>query len=328
MNTSFCTILLALIAVPGVFAQSKATLLVASQTPPGPMEVAPGQLVTLYFKGVNAGADGRLREARAGSAPLPTQLAGLSARVVQAQLEGEPRVPVLEVRQESQCGGARLEPACILTAMRVQIPFELPASVAGPDGRPILPPPGQLILEEDGQASFPFALQVVPSNAHVVTSCDEQLQMTPRGGCVRLAFHANGRPVSADLPARSGEVITVYALGLGRTVPAGETGKPAASAAPLEPSDFPRVWAVFRTEPLNAAGAAPRFLDAEASRHRGDEIRYAGLAPGYIGTYQLNIVVPPTIRPVLPCGGEIRSNALLMVTTGLGSEGVPLCVAP
>jgi hypothetical protein len=52
------------------------------------------------------------------------------------------------------------------------------------------------------------------------------------------------------------------------------------------------------------------------------------LTPGQTGLYQLNIRVPETFEPKLPCGPEVSSNAVAWVTTALGSELVPFCVAP
>lgn len=144
-------------------------------------------------------------------------------------------------------------------------------------------------------------------NAHGVTSCDEQLQMTLRGGCVCLAFHANGRPVSADLRARSGEVISVYALGLGRTVPAGEPGEPAAVAAAREPSDFPlsRTGAGLHRDLLIEHGGAAD-VPAGAAVWRGDSFECAADGDDGIGLRGCSALcraprVPQSIVPTSRC---------------------------
>jgi hypothetical protein len=118
----------------------------------------------------------------------------------------------------------------------------------------------------------------------------------------------------------------VYAFGLGPTWPAAETGKPAPVGSEIRQSGVLRVWATLRSEPINASASAPRFFDSEASKLPGDAIQFAGLAPGWVGLYQLNIQVPRSFQTILPCGSEIHANALALVTTPQGSEVVPLCV--
>src|SRR5262249_44591776 len=47
-------------------------------------------------------------------------------------------------------------------------------------------------------------------------------------------------------------------------------------------------------------------------------IRFAGLTPGEIGPYQLNLDVPTSFQPILPGGDEVRSNASALTTTQWG----------
>ncbi len=305
-------------------AQSGASMVGASYSAPAAYEVAPGQVVTLFFNGIRPFPDGKLRSATADVQALPVTLAGLSARVTQARHSVDRRVPVFSILQENQCGGTQaISPACLLTAMRVQIPFELSLEPE-PDGQP--PAPAQLILEEDGQPSKPFPLQPVVVNAHVLTSCDQDWDTRPGSTCNRLAFHPDGRRIGATAPSKRGEVITVYAFGLGPTWPAAETGKPAPGGVEIPQSGVLRVWATLRNQPINASASAPRFFDSEASSLPGDAIQFAGLAPGWVGLYQLNILIPTSFQTVLPCGGEIHSNAVALITSPKGSETVPLCV--
>jgi uncharacterized protein (TIGR03437 family) len=297
------------------YAQSNATMVGASYSSPASFEVAPGQVITLFFKGVKPGPDGRLRTAQADTANLPVTLAGLSARVTQSSEALNMRIPVFAIRQENQCGSQTVHPACLLTAMKVQMPFELSLNAAA-----------QLILEEDGQPSPPFPLQPVVVNAHVLTGCDLDWDIHPANSCDRLVFHADGRAVNASAPAQAGEVIVLYAFGLGPVWPSADTGRPAAAGIGIPQSGVLRVWATLRTEPLNASASAPRYFDSEASSRPEDAVQFAGLAPGQVGLYQLNVLVPASLEPVLPCGGDIRANALVLVTTPQGSEVVPLCV--
>jgi uncharacterized protein (TIGR03437 family) len=324
MKTSFYAIPILCLSLSCASAQSGASLVGASYSAPSAFEVAPGQVVTLFFNGIKPGPDGKLRSATADVQALPVTLAGLSARVTQARHAVDQRIPVFSIRQENQCGGTQPASAgCVLTAMRVQIPFELSLEPE-PEGRPAAP--AQLILEEDGQASKPFPLQPVVSNAHVLTSCDQDWDTHPESACNRLAFHADGRKVNAAAPAKRGEVIAVYVYGLGPTWPAAPTGKPAPNGVEIPQSGVLRVWAELRDQPINASASAPRFFDSEAASQPGDAIQFAGLAPGWVGLYQLNILVPDDFKTVLPCGGEIHANAVALITSPKGSETVPLCV--
>lgn len=304
-------------------AQSSANLVAASYSAPAGFEVAPGQVVTLFFQGVKPLADGKLRSATADTAVLPTTLAGLSARIT--QLGADLPVPLFAVRQENQCGSQPVAAACVLTSVKVQIPFELALDPQPASG---ISPPAQITLVEDGQTGRPVRLQPVVANAHVLTSCDLVWDTNPESTCNRAAYHADGRIVSASAPAKAGETVSVFAYGLGPVWPAGVTGKPAPSAAQIEQSGVLRVWADIRKEPLNASPSAQKFFDAEAISKPGAAIQYAGVAPGQIGLYQINVLVPASFQPILTCGAEIRANASILVTTAQGSEVIPVCVAP
>ena len=110
---------------------------------------------------------------------------------------------------------------------------------------------------------------------------------TAVGGSDNLAtvYRAeNNELVSDSNPVRAGDELVIYATGLGRTSPAVEAG----TAAPSEP------LALAMTTPEVSLDGAPVAVD------------YAGLTPGGIGVYQINVrvsakpasgaTVPLTIR--------------------------------
>jgi uncharacterized protein (TIGR03437 family) len=87
-----------------------------------------------------------------------------------------------------------------------------------------------------------------------------------------LATHLNGSKVTGDSPAHAGEVIVLYATGLGPTVPA----------------------AIPNQLPMSLAVVAARDFQVELNGVAvdGAQVLYAGVVPGYAGLYQINLRVP------------------------------------
>lgn len=105
----------------------------------------------------------------------------------------------------------------------------------------------------------------------------------PWNGNWAIATHLSGALVSPDLPARAGEIVVVYAAGLGRVSPDTTSGRLATVAAPI--------LAAPQMQILVGGVAVPAH-----------NVLYAGLAPGYAGLYQINLRIPDT----LPANPEIR----------------------
>ncbi len=89
-------------------------------------------------------------------------------------------------------------------------------------------------------------------------------------------------PGIASHPAKAGDVVVIYAIGLGQTSPAVTEG----AIAPSSPlASVPSIASVlfggggFRGDPI---AVTPMF---------------AGLTPGYAGLYQINVTVPPGLPP-------------------------------
>src|SRR5215207_10129458 len=137
-------------------AETELTLLSSGYAAPAPTEVAPGQIVTLFFRGIRPAASFIMRSGQASSVPLPERLAGLSAHILQLPQQNPFRLPILAVRQHNECEEVSSRPVCLLTAIRVQIPFELTPTVA------------KLVVEEDGQPSRTFLIRPIRENAHVI----------------------------------------------------------------------------------------------------------------------------------------------------------------
>jgi uncharacterized protein (TIGR03437 family) len=98
-----------------------------------------------------------------------------------------------------------------------------------------------------------------------------------------IATHPDGSLVSTGSPAAAGDIVTLWATGLGNTNPELEDGVLPSTAQWLSQLNLFGVW-------INGAA-----LDPSA-------ILYAGVAPGFAGLYQVNVQLPVQ----LPANPEIR----------------------
>ncbi|MGH9723076.1 MAG: hypothetical protein ACRD8O_22935, partial [Bryobacteraceae bacterium] len=112
-------------------------------------------------------------------------------------------------------------------------------------------------------------------------------------------FRANSAPsvlrisdsslIGEDNPVRKGDELVIFATGLGRTSPTIDAGLPAPS------------------EPLAVATTEPEVRLGRSRLH----ISYAGLTPGEVGVYQINVRVPEDV--------EEGDSVPLVIEQGTGS---------
>jgi uncharacterized protein (TIGR03437 family) len=102
-----------------------------------------------------------------------------------------------------------------------------------------------------------------------------------------VATRPDGSVVTRDTPARPSEIIILYATGLGLTRPRVPAGQIPTTAAVLDKLNQ------FRVE------IGGRLLDSTA-------VLYAGVAPGFAGLYQINLIIPQGIgkNPEIRIGYE------------------------
>ena len=171
-------------------------------------------------------------------------------------------------------------PAPLVYTSYGQISFQMPTTTAI----------GQAIVQvkrTDGTVSNSVSVNVVPRAPKVlqlfggpwgaVVNSDNCGGATPCvfGGSLPLptSFSQPGYPA---YPAKRGDVLVIYAIGMGATTPSVASGQAAPSTVPLASlSDTPTVN--FGVTPINSVIVTPFF---------------AGLTPGSVGLYQLNVVVP------------------------------------
>ena len=89
-------------------------------------------------------------------------------------------------------------------------------------------------------------------------------------------LNVQGRLVDSTAPATRGDVVAVYCTGLGATQPAVVSGRPAPGVEPLA-----RVTIV----PQATVGGIPAV------------VQFAGLSPGFVGLYQVNVQIPAGVTP-------------------------------
>jgi len=127
----------------------------------------------------------------------------------------------------------------------------------------LLPGPVNLQLVINGLAGPAVPIQLAPSSP--------ALFMLDLKNAV--ATRPDGSVVTPDNPAAPGDIVILYATGLGQTSPAVECGVLPTKAAPL--ADIANFTIV-----LDGTAVDP------------SAILYAGIAPGFAGLYQINVTLP------------------------------------
>ncbi len=142
----------------------------------------------------------------------------------------------------------------------------------------LIPPsliPGPAIVELENDGLYGPAIQITLAPAAPVLF---QLDATPV-----IATHGLEPLVTEASPAQPGEIVVLYATGLGPTAPAALPNQiPEFAASIVDLADF---------EVLLNGSAVDRRL-----------VQYAGVTPGYAGLFQINLQLPDNC----PSNPEIR----------------------
>jgi hypothetical protein len=327
LNTASCAILMGL---SPLFGQGM-TLVGSGYSDPTIIRVAPGQITTFFVAGLKTVLS---EPVTATSLPLPNKLAGISVTVAPETTGLSYSAPLLAVRQINSCGGAprNATPSsdCLITAITVQMPFELPVVPNGSYGSP-----ADVMIAENGNASKGFKVYPETDNLHVVNTCDPFPAMTPNAFCGPAVTHSDGTLVTANSPAKAGETVVIYAFGLGQTTAAIRTGD--ASPTPAAILSLPlRLQFDFRP---NAGTSRPYVNPLIMAPIPTPAPVFAGLTPGQVGLYQINVTIPSTIPAVESCGttcaptkctmyNTVQSNLTIDIGADTTFDGAPICVQP
>ncbi len=127
----------------------------------------------------------------------------------------------------------------------------------------LLPGTTTLQVVIDGLAGPSIALQLAPA-APALFQLDSQFA---------VGTHADGSVITSAAPANPGDIVILYATGLGQTSPPLDYDELPTSAAPL-------------------ADAANFQVLVDGVAVDPNAILYAGIAPGFAGLYQINVILP------------------------------------
>jgi len=146
----------------------------------------------------------------------------------------------------------------------------------------------------NGQTSTPRTVFIDPVSLGIFT-------VDSSGSGAGAILHADGSLVTGQNPVEAGQIIIIFCTGLGEVTPEVSTGLPATGLHTT--LEMPTVT-----------------IDGLPA-----EVQFSGLAPGFVGLYQVNVVVPPsiitssTISVLLTIGGKQSNQVTIAV---LEAEGV------
>jgi uncharacterized protein (TIGR03437 family) len=141
--------------------------------------------------------------------------------------------------------------------INIQVPFELASGQTT-----------TIEIENNGSRSTIGGVPVFPAQPGI-------FEFTSSSGArFAAAIHQDGSVVTAENPAKHGEIISLYATGSGRINPVVPTGT-LGPTAPLSLSTLPTVIGVD---------------------DKGAQVLFQGYAPGFLGLYQYNFVIPADAR--------------------------------
>ena len=200
----------------------------------------------------------------------PIAAGGMAALFGEQLTTGSPQ-QAASLPLDSTLAGATLfvndQPAPLYYVSDNQITFQMPFEAAA----------GQALVrvDRDGQRGNTVSVQVANRSPRIL--------VLPFGNyaiAVNAADQSLVIPATPGLnahPAKAGDTITIYAIGLGATDPAVASGAAAPTIEPLaRVTVTPQVF--FRR------GIFTNFSEADPL--------FAGLTPGFVGLYQINVTIP------------------------------------
>jgi uncharacterized protein (TIGR03437 family) len=175
---------------------------------------------------------------------------------------GEPPLPT-NFNNTFALVGSTAAPLYALSSGQVNI--QVPNEVTSNQQIPI-------ILSVNNALTLPQTLSIVPTTPGVLSDDTGPTPPSLQNGANIIAQHsADGSLVTKASPAKPGEYLVMYLVGMGATKPAITSGM----ATPVAPLSYATV------QPIVTVGSAT------------SNVLFAGLTPGFVGLYQIDFQVPP-----------------------------------
>ncbi len=172
--------------------------------------------------------------------------------------------------------------------LNVQIPAELTASQQLP-----------MLLSVNNALTLPITLDIVPVAPGVLSAFDGPTPPSVQNDAHMVAQHLNGSAVTSANPGKPGEYLVMYLAGLGATNPKVASGHPAPAAPTL---------AAVTLAPTVTVDSLP------------SSVYFAGLAPGFVGLYQIDFQVP--------AGAHSGEVVVTVTQNGIAANPTLLPVSP
>ena len=173
-------------------------------------------------------------------------------------------------------------------ASKVPFPPNLAGATATLNGTPLA-----LYFVAPNQINAALPLDAAAGTVRVTTAhgfAETQLDLFDTAPAIfpNAITHANGTLVSAASPAAPGETLVIYMTGLGQVDGRLDTGQPAPSS------------------PLLRVTTPVEVQIGDVSVPAG----FAGLSPGLVAVYQVNVAVPSNLTPkTYPIRVSVKGNA-------------------
>jgi uncharacterized protein (TIGR03437 family) len=297
-------------------AQPQAVVIGAGYAAPSFIDVAPGQIITIFAR-----VPGKTpADAVVASAPLPAELVGFSVLLRQTFPSDPQQVPILSVSDSQTCSIVAPLLCDTVSMITVQVPFELTPNAPRGGGPQTTVPQNfaRLEISYNGNPANSLFLNPVLDRIHVLNTCDAAANLSPPRAlaCLPMVARPDGSLVSSENPAQAGEVLTVSVVGLGPAL----TSVPTGIATPILPPAVDGVVVALDTR----ANASPGLPSPATS----SPAKSAHLKAGAVGIYQVMFTVPSLPADAPACSSSVRSNLTIDIGRTTSYDGVGICVVP
>src|SRR5579872_4886879 len=300
MNKAVCPAIVLFAALPGFMAQGANEIVGSGYTGPYMPGVSPGDVITLFTLPINVPDEVALQT------PLPTSLSGVSVSVrathpLAVDTSAYPSsLPIFRIQSVKN---SDIIPH---TSITVQIPTDTVTINYQGRVEPVFPDQLILNVKANGVSGPDFTIQVNEGAPHLLNSCDTVFggvgPTLSGAGCNPVVTHADGTMVSYTSPAKVGEIIVAYALGLG----------PFAAPDAL-------IYFTYILDPPPQSS-----LESMTARYLLNPV-YVGLVQGYVGLFQINITIPAMPAQTHVCQNTADANATIQ-DPGAPNESSRICV--